>query len=194
MPAVARAVVTSAPYEFVARRVLLPWALQGHQPSGEGLEIGAGGGSMTARLLTEYPRLRMVATDYDPEMVGAAGRSLARLGDRVSVEQADAGSLPFTAGRFDFVLSAAMLHHVVAWERALAEAVRVLRPGGRLIGYDVQDTAPVRWMHATEHDADVRMLRAGQLEAELARLGVTDVRVRTGVLGLVMRFDAGMPT
>lgn len=149
---------------------------------------------MTARLLTEYPRLRMVATDYDTEMVGVAERRLSSFGHRVNVEQADAGSLPSTDGRFDFVLSAAMLHHVVAWERALAEPVRVLRPGGRLIGYDVLDAAPVRWMHATEDDADVRMLRAGQLEAELARLGVTDVRVRAGVLGLVMRFDAGMPT
>ncbi len=48
MPAVARALTTSTPYRLIARRVLLPWVLQGQQPAGEGLEIGAGSGAMTA--------------------------------------------------------------------------------------------------------------------------------------------------
>jgi SAM-dependent methyltransferase len=62
-----------------------------------------------------------------------------------------------------------MLHHAVAWEEALAEALRVLRPGGRLIGYDLLDVTPIRLLHfGAAHDA--RMLRAGQLAAEFARL------------------------
>ena len=35
------------------------------------------------------------------------------------------------------VLSWVMLHHTVEWERALAEAIRVLRPSGQLVGYDL---------------------------------------------------------
>jgi ubiquinone/menaquinone biosynthesis C-methylase UbiE len=59
-------------------------------------------------------------------MVAAAGRLLAQVGDRVALCQADATALPCAAGRFDAVRSVLMLHHVVDWERALAEAVRVL--------------------------------------------------------------------
>ncbi len=46
---------TSGPYRLVMRRVVLPWVMQGEQPAGEGLEIGAGGGAMTARLLAALP-------------------------------------------------------------------------------------------------------------------------------------------
>ena len=65
MPPSAKATLTSLPYRLMARRIILPWMLQGIQPTGEGLEIGAGVGAMSAQLLTLYPRFRMVATDYD---------------------------------------------------------------------------------------------------------------------------------
>ncbi|HXZ72092.1 MAG TPA: hypothetical protein VEH31_14670 [Streptosporangiaceae bacterium] len=49
MPALARVLTTSGPYQLFARRVLLPWVLQGERPAGVGLEIGAGSGAMTAQ-------------------------------------------------------------------------------------------------------------------------------------------------
>jgi len=189
MPAVARALVTSPPYQLIARRVVLPWVLQDEHPVGEGLEIGAGSGAMTAQLLTAFPRLQMVATDYDAAMVAAAQHTLAPFGDRASAQRADATRLPFDDGRFDFVFSAAMLHHVGAWENALAEAVRVLRPGGLLLGYDLLDTAPARLLHVSEGH-DTRLLRPAQLEAELAALQAVSIRVRPGIANLVVRFAA----
>jgi ubiquinone/menaquinone biosynthesis C-methylase UbiE len=189
----AKMLTTSLPYRLFARRILLPWVLQGEQLAGDGLEIGAGSGAMTAQLLAAFPDLQMAATDYDIDMVSTARKTLASFGGRARVERADAAELPFDDNRFDFVLSAAMLHHVVAWETALAEAVRVLRPGGRLIGYDLLDTAPVRLVHfGGGHDT--RLLRPGQLEAELDQLAVTDVRAKTGLGGLVIRFTATRPT
>lgn len=163
MPAMARALAVSRPPRVLARRIVLPWILDGERPAGESLEIGAGSGVMSAALLAASPTLRIVATDYDANMVHAARRTLVPAGDRASVERVDAAELPFVDGRFDFVLSAAMLHHVVAWEKALAEAIRVLRPGGRLIGYDLLDTGPIRLMHFG-HAHGTRMLRAGQLD------------------------------
>jgi len=189
MPSLAKAAATSAPYRLIARRILLPWVLQGEQPGGEGLEIGAGSGAMTAQLLAAFPRLRMVATDYDTDMVTTARRALAPFGGRAVAERADAAALPFEDNRFSLVLSAAMLHHVVAWEKALAEAVRVLRPGGRLVGYDLLDTGPARLLHFRgEHD--IRTLGRGQLETQLGRLPVTNMRTRSGIGGLVVRFTA----
>ena len=84
---------------------------------------------MSAQLLTLYPKFRMVATDYDTELVGMAEQVLAGFGRRASAQRADAAQLPFPDGRFDLVLSAAMLHHVIDWDQALAEAVRVSGPG-----------------------------------------------------------------
>jgi ubiquinone/menaquinone biosynthesis C-methylase UbiE len=195
MPATAKKALASAPYQLFTRRVVVPWVLQGERPAGEGLEIGAGSGAMTAQLLTAFPGLRMVATDYDADMVRVARQTVAPFADRAIVEQADASALPFEAGRFDLVLSAAMLHHVGEWENALAEIMRVLRPGGRLIGYDLLDTTPIRLMHIGRGHA-TRLLRRAQLEAELHRLGFVIVAARTGLprsLGGTMMATLSLP-
>ncbi len=201
MPAAAKAVCTSAPYRAVARRVLVPWALQGLRPSGEVLEIGAGSGAMASQLLSVHHHLRLVATDYDDDMVGVARAALAPFGERASVQQADAAALPFADGRFDMVLSFAMLHHVVQWEKALGEALRVLRPGGRLVGYDLLRSPLLALVHGRAGhagaghagaggDHDTRFMARGELERRLTALGVTDLRVRTGALATVVRFQA----
>ncbi|MDQ2791912.1 MAG: class I SAM-dependent methyltransferase [Pseudonocardiales bacterium] len=134
----------------------------------------------------------MVATDYDPDMVSTAQDTVAPFKDRGSVERADAAELPFADGRFDLVLSAAMLHHAIAWEKVLAEVSRVLRPGGRLIGDDLVDTALIRLMHFGDKP-ETRLLRPAQLKTELDRLQLTDVRMRCGTGGLVVRFAATKP-
>ncbi len=74
-------------------------------------------------------------------------------------------------------------------EHALAEAVRVLRPGGLLLGYDLLDTAPARLLHFGEGH-DTRLLRPAQIEAELARLQAVSIRIRPGIANLVVRFAA----
>ena len=102
---------------------------------------------MAAELLARYDETNMTVTDFDPEMVDAASTRLAEFGDRVTVRQADATALPFPDGSFDAVLSWVMLHHTVEWDTALAEAVRVLRPGGHVVGYDLLSTAPLRLLH-----------------------------------------------
>ncbi len=108
------------------------------------------------------------------------------------MQRADAARLPFPDGRFDLVMSAAMLHHVIEWDDALAEAVRVLRPGGRLVGYDMLDTVPIRLIHLGERDT-TSLLRAAQLEAALGRLGLTGLQTKTAMGGTVMRFIATKP-
>src|ERR1700722_17207534 len=178
MPPSAKATLTSLPYRLAARRIILPWILQDVEPSGEGLEIGAGLGGLTAQLLTLYPQFRMVATDPHVE--------------RASVQGADATALPFPDGRFDLVVSAAMLHHVIEWDKALAEAVRVLRPGGKLVGYDMLNTAPARLMRVGERQGTT-LLHPGQLKTALDHLGLTALQTRSALAGTVMRFSARKP-
>ncbi len=144
---------------------------------------------MAARLLAEHRALTLTVTDYDPGMLVRAHQRLAKFRERATVQQADATQLAFDDDRFDLVLSFAMLHHVGDWRGALSEALRVLRPGGRLLGYDALEGPLVRLLHCGEGD-NVRLMRRGQLEAELARLSASEVRTRNSRTGLLVRFSA----
>jgi ubiquinone/menaquinone biosynthesis C-methylase UbiE len=190
MPEMSRSqqlVCRSAPWRFAAGRVVLPWALQGAALRGDVLEIGCGSGAMAAAILRRHPAVRLIATDYDKSMVDAARERLAPFGDRAEVRRADATELPFDAGAFDAALSFIMLHHVINWERALGELVRVLRPGGRLIGYDLLGDRGGRFTH--DHEGDTRRMRQGELRQVLRGLPVEEPTVKPAFGGLVARFS-----
>jgi ubiquinone/menaquinone biosynthesis C-methylase UbiE len=177
----------SAPWRWLARRVVLPWALQGEHLSGDILEIGSGSGAMAADVLRRFPHVRLTATDYDDAMVDDARNRLRQFGDRVDVKQADATQLPFPDESFDTVLSFIMLHHVIDWEKALAEAVRVLRPGGRLLGFDLLDNPSAHWFHRAEHSPH-RMMRWDELRRETQTLPLLGT-LNSGVGRFTARFD-----
>lgn len=179
----------SPPWRAFTSRVVLPWALQGVALSGDVLEIGCGSGAMAARVLEQFPDIRLTATDFDPKMIEVASERLTRFGDRVRVEQADATALRYPDGSFDTVLSFIMLHHVMDWQPAVAEMVRVLRPGGRLVGYDVTASAPARFLHVVQRETH-RLVERTELEGALGGLDVEEFGVRRALGGLAMRFRA----
>jgi ubiquinone/menaquinone biosynthesis C-methylase UbiE len=167
--------------------MVLPWALQGTHPDGEVLEVGAGSGAMAAELLATHPDIRMTVTDFDATMVGAAKQRLAPFAERTTARQADATALPFRDNSFNFVLSWIMLHHTIEWEKALAEAVRVTRPGGEVVGYDLLNTAPLRALHQAE-GARFRMMRLSELRETVHDLPVTQVILTPGLARFAVRF------
>lgn len=85
---------------------------------------------MTEQILTTNPDelVDVTVTDFDPVMVAAASDRLQGFGARAHAQVADATALPFEDGSFDTVVSFIMLHHVIDWERALAEAPECSRP------------------------------------------------------------------
>jgi len=185
VPALHKVLMATPMYRLFTSRVLAPWALHGIPPQGEVLEVGAGVGAMAAHLLDTTPGLRMVVTDYDPALVAIAERSLARFSERAVVSCVDACDLPFDDDRFDFVLSFAMFHHTGDWRRALGEVIRVLRPGGRLLGYDLLEGA---LLHRRRRPAT--MIRRGQLEVALGKLPVADARISPAFASWAVRFLA----
>jgi ubiquinone/menaquinone biosynthesis C-methylase UbiE len=142
---------------------------------------------MAAELLTMYPDVRLTVTDFDDDMVAASSARLSPFGDRVTARQADATALPFPDGGFDTVLSWVMLHHTVEWEKALAEAIRVLRPGGQLVGYDLLSTAPLRLLHRDDGD-HLRMIRLPELRAAPRDLPVDTALLTPSLAGFAVRF------
>lgn len=98
------------------------------ETSGRVLEIGIGTGNSL-----EYYSLdvQVIGTEPDPYMLRRAERRLAEL-DRagVALQLAPAEQLPFEDAAFDHVVSTLVLCTVDDLPRSLAEARRVLKPGG----------------------------------------------------------------
>lgn len=166
MVALEKALCRSAPWRYWTRKGVLPWALQDASPRGHGLEIGGGSGLMAAELLRRFPDLRLTVTDFDASMLDGAHDLLRPFGDRAQLATADATELQYADGTFDYVFSFIMLHHVVRWEAALTEALRVLKPGGWIVGYDILDTFLFRLFHKLER-ADVRLLTLSEIQSFL---------------------------
>lgn len=171
-----------------ARRVVLPWAVGRESVGPEALEVGGGAGAMAEQLLARRTELRLTVTDVDEQMVDVARARLARFGDRATVQEADATALPFADESFDTIVSFIMLHHVVDWERALAEAFRVLRPGGSLVGYDLLSTGLNRLIHRLDGSPH-RLVALDELRTALDHLPVDRAVLVPSLAGHAVRFS-----
>ncbi len=98
-------------------------------------------------------------------------------GAEADVKQGDALALPFADGEFDCVVAAEVLEHIPDDAGAIAELVRVLRPGGT-IAVTVPRYGPERvcWALSTAyHEVEgghVRIYRGSELAAQLEQAGL----------------------
>ncbi len=91
------------------------------------LDLGGGSG-MGARLLAPTAGVQVITLDISLSMLRhCAGFAI----------QGDAIRLPFSGRTFSTIIAAAFFHHLPGREsELLAECQRVLKPGGRILGYD----------------------------------------------------------
>jgi SAM-dependent methyltransferase len=165
--------------EFELLRAELP-------AGGEVLSVGAG--LYPGRHLFPKPAWRLVAVDADPEAIAV----LEEQGSADETLVADAASMEALAGeRFDVVLMRLLLHHLAfrgPLAPALAEARRVLRPGGLLVATEPNRRHPVglalalanragvaERVHGTRDDIP---LSPGRLRRDLVTAGFSSPRVR----------------
>ena len=116
------------------------------------LDVGCGTGEITARLADFYPRAALVGVDLIERHLELARARCAGPGPRAQFRAADAFALPFGDASFDLVVCRHMLQAVPRPQAAMAEMVRVLRPGGRL-HLLVEDYGMIH-MHPTRLDVD----------------------------------------
>lgn len=97
------------------------------------LDLGIGPGVSAINMGQASPQARFVGVDISRPMLRLAGGNRERAGwspSRLMLVQADAGRLPFAAATLDAAAGHSFLYLLPNHEAALAEAGRVLRPGG----------------------------------------------------------------
>jgi SAM-dependent methyltransferase len=164
------------------------------------VDIGCGTGALVAAAATRWPDVLVDAVDASAGMLGVAARTLDPLPDsvrrRIVLRHAYADRLGLDDGSADVVIAAFVLQLVPSRYRALREARRALRPGGRLayvtwlrsemafaadVAFDEALVAvglPRRWSPGG-HD---ELASAAAAVAQLRRAGFAGARARAETL------------
>jgi SAM-dependent methyltransferase len=147
------------------------------------IDVGAGGGRHSFEALRRGADV--TAFDQDEvELKGVAERFTAMAeagevppGGAARVTAGDVLSMPYPDGHFDCVLASEILEHVPEDDRAIAELVRVLAPGG-MLAVTVPRWLPERvcWALSDEYHANegghIRIYKADELATKLVRAGL----------------------
>lgn len=133
------------------------------------LDAGCGTGRLAAALASAGARV--VGLDADEGMLAVARRRV-----RGPLVAGDVTRLPFRDGAFDLAVAVTVLEFVADPDRAFAELVRVLRPGGRVVVGALNPRSPWGLVHRRRGSqwAGARLLPPGALAA-LARRHADDV-------------------
>ncbi|MFC4014050.1 class I SAM-dependent methyltransferase [Nonomuraea purpurea] len=100
------------------------------QARGDTLEVAVG----TGLNLPLYPDdVRLTGVEWSPDMLDVARRRASRLGLAADLREGDAQALDLPDAAFDTVVCTFSLCAIPDHRQALAEMVRVLRPGGTLL-------------------------------------------------------------
>jgi ubiquinone/menaquinone biosynthesis C-methylase UbiE len=145
------------------------------------LDLGAGTALIPIELCRRAPTVRVVAVDAAEHMRVLAKKNVAAAGlaDRIELVHGDAKRLDFASGIFDAVISNSILHHIAEPREVIAEAVRLVAPGGLLFHRDLcrpSDEANVEQLVSTYADGATRYQRKLLADSLCAALTVDELR------------------
>ncbi len=162
----------------------------GFGPDDVVLDVGFGYGDQDFAWLRDYRLGRIHGLNITPRQVEAARARAEREGvsDRVRFEVGSATAIPYPEGSFDRVVALECAHHFYPRDRFLAEAYRVLKPGGTFAATDVvpigphvsrtgMKSVPLTWVEATVDEAN--WYTREEYERRLVAIGYTDVKLES---------------
>jgi demethylmenaquinone methyltransferase/2-methoxy-6-polyprenyl-1,4-benzoquinol methylase len=171
-------------------------------PQSSVLDVGTGTAKLAQAVLEAAPSARVVGVDFTEGMLRVAP-------PRLLLAAGDALQLPFADQQFDAVVSAFVVRNLADVDRGIAEQVRVLRPGGKLVVLETTPGPPgplrylyrlcfrylVPWLgHLIAGDpsaytylpeSTLAFLEPSRLADVLRSCGLHDVQVRRLALGSV---------
>lgn len=155
---------------------VLPLATEGVELGADLLELGPGPGAATEWLRHRVGRLIAVEREED-----AVARLIGRFaGTNVEAMPGDAAALGFPDASFDTVATCTMLHHVptrALQDKVLAEAYRVLRPGGTFLG---SDSLPSDGLHQFHEGDTYNPVEPAAFLTRLQVAGFAEITLRVG--------------
>jgi ubiquinone/menaquinone biosynthesis C-methylase UbiE len=118
------------------------------------LDIGTGTAQIPIALCRQCPDVRVMAIDLAAAMLhlGRTNVEVAGLTSQIRLDRIDAKQLPYSDGQFRLVISNSIVHHIPSPHDVMAEAIRVLAPGGLIFVRDLLrpvDVATVNHLVAT---------------------------------------------
>jgi SAM-dependent methyltransferase len=158
-------------------------------------DLGCGSGVFTELLRREG--YASVGLDISPRLV-ALGRSKY---PGLELIEGDAENLPFGSESLDGVLLSGLVHHFPDPRRLIAEVRRVLKPGGRFVGFDPNRLNPFMWLYRDRSSPFYSSVGVTENERPILAWRVAEMfrdqnfRVRTDYLaGLAYRYVASQRT
>ncbi len=150
------------------------------------LDVGCGAGEVCVELARRVGASgRVCGVDRSAAMIDAARAAAANAGATIDLQVAGIYDLPFPDASFDAVRAERVLQHIDDPKRGLAEMIRVLRPGGRIMVIDPDHSQWSLALETREHERVHEALRAQFLQSHI-------VNPRSGIKLRGLFRDAGL--
>ncbi|MCA9149503.1 MAG: methyltransferase domain-containing protein [Planctomycetales bacterium] len=157
-------------------------------PTGEILDLGTGTARIPIALCRTADDCRVVAADLSISMLDVAkiNVEIAGLTERILLHHVDTKALDYNDGRFDWVISNSLIHHLPEPARAFQEAIRVVGDVGGLFFRDLLRPASLAELetlvqtYTNDETEAARKLFADSLHAAL---DLAEVRAHVAELG-----------
>ncbi len=123
-------------------------ALVGAERWASMLDAAAGTGDVVLRIAKKQSSHQIIASDISPEMLAIARRRAIRLGRVIEFRVLDAHAMPSIPDASIDLFSISLGLKICERDRVFREAMRTLRPGGRLVTLETSNI-PYVWLHRT---------------------------------------------